>query len=926
MRPLSLKITGFGPYKDTNIIDLESLGRGGLYLITGDTGAGKTFIFDAITYALYGDMSGSGRDSKSVRSQYSPAGEKTEVELVFEYFGRKYKVTRNPEYLRAKKSGEGFTKQPAGATLIRPDGSVTDGSSKVSEEIKGILGIDRGQFCNIAMIAQGEFRKVLNAGTDERQKLFRKLFDTQPYSTLTEELKELNRKNQEKYADGIRAMNMCISPLSCSFDEALSAELDRMKARSESETVLSEEICGLLSSIIKAGNEKSASVAEELTAVDDRLTALNNRIALARDHRRNVVSLEKARNEIPVLREEIDRAKNALDEADKKKPLIEKLKSEAALIGASMTSYDELDSVSAEKNGLEEKLKRSKADLSALREEAETLKNDLNESASLLEELRQSGEELLKISSSIERAESRVRTLKALAGDIENVSKLESELKRKQAELEPLLAEADRLESEHSRMLSDHMREQAGMLAAELSEGKPCPVCGSVHHPAPAELSKDAPSEEDIKKKKAEAETARDKAALKMSEAQTAKGNLDAEMKRTGASALKETGCEYLGEAKEAANKEIGALNSSLEKMRCEKKELALKAAKAEELKTSVPELRKSAEEKNRKVKETENDLNAAESLMAAANARYKQIRKELAFDSREDAERCRNEKDAEAKKLQKEIDNAQQQVNDAESRRKAGDARVSELEKVVEGFKPVDEDAAAEEADAAAAEKNALTERSIQISSELKSANAALRAVKSGMEELERIRREHEIIDSLSRTANGSLPGKERITLESYVQAFYFERIIRRANQRMIMMSDGQYEFARAGASGDKRHLSGLDLSVLDHYSGTERPVNTLSGGESFMASLSLALGLSDEVQASAGGIRLDTMFVDEGFGSLDSETLEKAIRTLTELSEDDRLVGIISHVDTLKSRIDRQIVVTKDRDAGSKAVIKIN
>jgi exonuclease SbcC len=178
MRPLRLKMTGFGPYRKTSILDLESLGRGGLYLITGDTGAGKTFIFDAITYALYGDMSGSGRDSRSIRSQYSVAGEKTEVELVFEYYGRKYTVTRNPEYLRAKERGEGFTKQTAGATLIKPDGSVVDGSSKVNEEIKRILGIDRGQFCSIAIIAQGEFRKVLNAGTDESQRLFRKLFNT----------------------------------------------------------------------------------------------------------------------------------------------------------------------------------------------------------------------------------------------------------------------------------------------------------------------------------------------------------------------------------------------------------------------------------------------------------------------------------------------------------------------------------------------------------------------------------------------------------------------------------------------------------------------------------------------------------------------------------------------------------------------------
>ena len=228
MRPLKLTMTGFGPYRGTNVIDMESLGRGGLYLITGDTGAGKTFIFDAITYALYGDMSGSGRDSKSVRSQYSSDGEKTEVELIFEYRGRKYTVTRNPEYNRAKKSGEGFTKQSAGATLIKPDGSAVDGTSRVNEEIKNIMGVDKGQYCNIAMIAQGEFRKVLNAGTDERQKLFRKLFNTEPYSSLADELKDLSRKNQEEYNDCIRGINICLASVGCSFDEALSAELERL--------------------------------------------------------------------------------------------------------------------------------------------------------------------------------------------------------------------------------------------------------------------------------------------------------------------------------------------------------------------------------------------------------------------------------------------------------------------------------------------------------------------------------------------------------------------------------------------------------------------------------------------------------------------------------------------------------------------------
>ena len=925
MRPLRLKMTGFGPYKETNVIDLDSLGRGGLYLITGDTGAGKTFIFDAITYALYGDMSGSGRDSRSIRSQYSPDGEKTEVELVFEYNGRKYMVTRNPEYYRAKKSGEGFTKQTAGATLIKPDGSVVDGSSRVNEEIRNILGLDRGQFCNIAMIAQGEFRKVLNAGTDERQKLFRKLFNTQPYSRLSEELKELSRKNQEKYNDGLRAMSLCLASVTCSFDGSLAAELRELQERSENDAVMSDEICELLESLINKGRDKSASIQDDIAAIEKELTGLNNTIALAKDHRKNVLSLEEAKNTVPVLEEKRNAARQALKEAAEKKPYIENLESDKALIEASLDSYDELDAINAECTVLKKELMKKTDNLQDIRDEAEKQKAALVENETLLEELKNSGAELIRISNRIEKACSRISALETLVKDINAVSDLSAALKKQQDDLTPVLTEAERLENEHSRMLSAYMREQAGILAGSLAEGEPCPVCGSVHHPEPAALSKEAPSAEEIENKKKEAGLAREKASLKMGEANKTKGELNAVKISTCTAALRETGSDDLTAAGESANKEIISLKESLIIMREDEKVLMEKSARADRLTTAIPEQKKSLQDLTAKAGDIEKEISEGNTLLAASEARYQQVRKDLAYDSKEEAEKSRDAKASEAKSLREHIDNATRELNDAESGIRVNDTKISELEKVVAGYKPVDVEAATEAAASAEAEKNELTAMSIHVASELKSAEAALGSVRSGAEELEKIRREHEIIDSLSKTASGSVPGKERITLESYVQTFYFERIIRRANIRLKMMSDGQYEFVRAGGSGDKRHLSGLDLSVLDHYSGTERPVNTLSGGESFMASLALALGLSDEVQASAGGIRLDTMFVDEGFGSLDSETLEKAIRMLTELSDEDKLVGIISHVDALKSRIDRQIVVTKDRDAGSRAIIFI-
>lgn len=918
-------MTGFGPYKNVNILDMESLGRGGLYLITGDTGAGKTYIFDAITYALYGEMSGSGRDSRSIRCQYSPDGEKTEVELVFEYRGHEYKVTRNPEYIRAKKSGEGFTRQTAGATLIRPDGSAVDGTSKVNEAIRNILGIDRDQFCSIAMIAQGEFRKVLNAGTDERQKLFRKLFNTLAYSRLSEELKELNKRNQEKYNDGIRSMNLILSSVSCSFDDTISSHLDALKERSENEAVMSDEICDLLVSVIDAGEKSSSAIENDLTKAEDRLTVLSNIIALARDHRSSMQKLGEAKGNIPVLDEKIALAEKALAEAGEKKPVAEKLEREDALTEASLSSYDELDAINAELAGYRKELEKKDSDHSAAEKEAETLKKQLDESESLLEELRSSGEDLIKTRNAIEKNRDRSDALGSLLKEIETVSGLEDKLKKQQEELEPLIADADRLAAEHSSMLSAYMREQAGILAGSLTDGEPCPVCGSVHHPDPADLSEDAPSPDDIEEMEKKLRNARDKASSKMTEAQTTKGNLSAVTERVRETAIRETGSDDLKTAKESASGEITSLKESAGALLKEEKELEEKAAKAAELKAALPGLRKSLDEAKAKAKDIEKEMNAVRTAVSASEAGFRQLRKDLAFDSRDEAERSLAEKSAEAKKLREEMEKAARDLNAAASEKKVNDAKIGELERVVAGHRPVDEEAAADEAAAVEAEKERLKERNIQIASELKTAEAALKSVRTGAAELEKIRKEHEVINSLSRTANGSVPGKERITLESYVQSFFFERIIRHANIRLKMMSDGQYEFVRSGEAGDKRHLSGLDLSVLDHYSGTERPVSTLSGGESFMASLSLALGLSDEVQASSGGIRLDTMFVDEGFGSLDSETLEKAIRTLTELAEDDKLVGIISHVDALKTRIDRQIVVTKDRDAGSRASVYI-
>ena len=822
MRPLKLTMTGFGPYKDRTVIDFEKLGSGGLYLITGDTGAGKTYIFDAITYALYGDMSGSGRDSKTVRSQYSEDGDPTEVELEFDYFGRRYKVTRNPEYYRRKERGDGFTKKTADACLVKPGGDVVSGSTNVTSAVKEILGIDKDQFCSIAMIAQGEFRKVISAGTDDRQKLFRQLFGTLSYDMLAARLKDMNKETEEEYENCIDRMGMLLSNINCSFDEQLSLEAEDLKGSGCTDI---DKIGELLDKIAGAAEKRKSVIDKEIEKHERKLTDASSTLALIENHKVNVSKLKAAEEKTGQLDDDICKAEESLAEAKAAMSGNDDLRKESALLSGSLDSYDKLDEINKELT----KAKKEQSDKAA---ELEDAKRKHNEAC---ERRDRKAEEFLKMH---EKAEE---------------------------ELNALLSLSEQESAKYSSMSSAYLREQAGILARDLADGVPCPVCGSVTHPDPAMPAEDAPSADSLNKQKKAAEKANKDAADKASEIKSSKEKADEEMKQLSAD------CE-----------EAAKLSGRLE-----------------------------------------TELAGFEGTINGIEKRAEDFKSSLKYESRSDAEERIREIREKISGSEKAVEDRTADLNDAKAAKQSNDASIKELTKIVEGYTPDNEEQILAEKNEAESAKIELTNEKVRVMTDLSSAENAVKALGKIEKDLMRIRKQHEIIAPLAGTANGTLPGKDRITLEAYVQTFYFERIIRRANLRLRMMSGGQYEFIRSDESADKRHKFGLDLNVLDHYSGSERPVNTLSGGESFMASLSLALGLSDEVQASAGGIKLDTMFIDEGFGSLDSETLEKAVRTLTELADEDKLVGIISHVDALRTRIDKQIVVTKERDKGSHVTV---
>ena len=920
MRPIRLTMEGFGPYKDRTVIDMDALGTGGIYLVTGDTGAGKTFIFDAITYALYGETSGGSRDSRTLRSQYADDDDETYVELLFEYAGRRYTVRRSPEYNRKKKRGEGYTRESATAVLTYDDGSVVDGPSKVGEAVRDLLGIDRGQFCNIVMIAQGEFRKLLNAGTDERQRLFRKLFNTMPYNDLADELKAASKAIDDEYDSKRKEIDLALSGLSCSFDEEISATLSELK---EAENTSADEISERLESMIGYCRSKLEETSSELAETEEILTDANSKLAVIDSYRQSVRDLETARSNVDKLEDAIKTAEFELQLANEEKPAIEELRSEAAVLESGLDSYNALDEINEELSRALEDQQDKRSALKKLKEERNEARKSLEDMKADLDDLKYSDEHMTKIKNDIEKTGNRISMLEALVSEIDKVKELRAVLSSQQEELIPLTERAEELEAEYSKAYSDFLRGQAGLLAARLQEGRPCPVCGSYRHPDPAEASREILSAEDIEDKSREAKQARELAVAKSGEAQKTKGSLNAVEFSAKEIALKETGFDDLDKALDKARSETEEFRGNIEKLRQTEKELEERIAKKSELEESVKKAEAELEELSNTVIDADKEMVRIDSSVNSLKDKRDTTARELRFAGRREAEDhiagIREKADAK----QKAIEDAEGSIVKAREQKTANDASIGELEKVVADVIPMDEIEVRERKAEAEERKAALTELSTALNTDIVNAGNTLELVRRNAAGLEEVRKRHEVVDSLVRTATGSLPGKERISLETYVQAFYFDRIIRRANIRLRMMSGGQYEFARAEESGDRRARFGLDLSVIDHYSGTSRPVNTLSGGESFLASLSLALGMSDEVQASAGGIRLDTMFVDEGFGSLDSETLEKAIRTLTELSDEDRLVGIISHVEALKSRIDRQIVVTKDKSSGSRVTV---
>ena len=918
MRPLKLTMAGFGPYAGVQELDFDKLGQSGLYLITGDTGAGKTTIFDAITYALFGAPSGDSRDAGMLRSKYAKPEQPTYVELTFAYAGKTYTVRRNPEYERAKARGTGTTLHGADAQLVYPDGRLVTKLREVDKAVMGVIGLNREQFSQVAMIAQGDFRKLLQADTKERQKIFRDIFGTGLFVVLQEQLKNHTSQVYAQLRQTAQSIRQYVDGIACQADSPQAMDVRRAGEMPATEVV------ALLEALLLEDQAAQDALSAELARLEARMEAVVAGLTKATAYLNAQKALEEKADEERKANDRQAKNLEALAHARETIALQEQIAKQIAGIEVLLPAYDELEVRTAECREKERGQRDTLKALERARSRGEALTQEIAALKAEYQQLERVGEEKERILSQKKALEEQRAKLRALYTGIEKLRQLQETLEKKKAEYLKAEAVSARLRRVYEEKNKAFLDEQAGVIAKGLRAGTPCPVCGAVEHPCPAALSEQAPTEADVKAAKHAYETAQAGTEAASREASTHKGMAEAAQENI----CRELAQQMPGTALEAARDVIlekgVELKAQIQAHEDQLKETEIKAKRRQDLETLIPAKESELMSAQKDVTDANAQLAALAASVLELSRQIDGIRLKLNHADKAEAQREWQALTAQLNALKAAQKAAEEACNQDKERLAGIRASIDQLRRQLEE-KPEEN---AGDLEAAKAELTALRGSIVQQQKEIHARFAANAAAKKQIadkaKQMDELQARYAWMKALSETANGNLAGKEKVMLETYIQTTYLDRILERANIRLRKMSGGQYDLKRRRTAGSRQGQSGLELDIIDHINTTERSVNTLSGGEAFLASLALALGLSDEVQMSTG-IRLDTLFVDEGFGSLDGEALGKAYAALAGITQGNRLVGIISHVAELKERIDKQIVVSKNRSGSSEAVILV-
>ena len=913
MRPHKLTISAFGPYAGNVEVDFDKFGNNGLFLITGDTGAGKTTIFDAITYALFGAASGKERDDSMFRSTYAKPETPTFVELGFEYAGKQYKVKRSPKQLRPKDRGTGLTEKKAEAELqVGTEAPITD-IKRVNAKLIEILGVDFCQYSQIAMIAQGQFRELLLADTKKRAEIFRSIFKTVGYLDLQKKLQENVSEVFGKVQDHRKSAAQYINGAVCHATNPHSTELSVAKEKFKNGEMPIDEITQLISTIRNEEMKKKVDLEKESSTLQQTINELTKQLDEIKTYQNNKKKHDYAVAEQNRREKEVEPAlEQALNKAQNHQAEIDALANEIPQMELLMPKYKELTDCEKKLKENETASQKNRDDIAKAEKEQENLSKTIQDKEKELEGIKDPGADIAAHENQMNKLVEDGTKLKNLKNELEAYNTECTKLPSLQGAAKSAEEARQNANADYEQKYHLFIAEQAGYLAEALKEGEACPVCGSTHHPHLAEKAPSAPTKTELENLKENLENLTNKSQKAASDYSNKVASLNSTK-----DSLKPRITELLGDC--AFEEAINKISDKQKEMRDEWTRLndelnGLKAQKERKakLEKELPTDRNNLSDKAQKIAQLNAQKTGLETELKSLSEQLQGLKNSLKHSTEAEALNALETKKRQKKALEEAItkaNNALQQYN-TDLANLIG--QIKQLAELIKEEPKVDEATSTLQKEQCESQKAEKDNYIRELSTNITINGTTLTNVAATLDGLTSLENEYRMKKLLSDTANGQLSGKERISLETYVQTAYFDRIIQRANTRLMMMSNGQYELRRRTTfSGSAQ--TGLELNVLDHYNGSERDVRSLSGGESFKASLSLALGLSDEIQASAGGIQLDTMFIDEGFGSLDENSLQQALRVLNELTNGDRLIGIISHVAELK-QIEKQIVVEKN------------
>lgn len=1047
MKPIKLTMSAFGPYAGVETIDFSVFDGKGLFLITGTTGAGKTTIFDAICFALFGETSGSTRNGEMLRSNFAKPLTRTYVELDFEHRGKNYHIIRTTSNEVAKKRGTGSKHENAAVELTGDDiASPLTKNNEVNARIKSIIGLDCGEYRQIAMLAQGEFKNFIESSSDKRSEIFRKIFHTDMYKNFQDNLKvKAAEKTEEKnkICELIKAKTSSVKIPDSESCRQTAENLMLYAGRADISVVDIEQFLLHLGTLVQMQKAESQKLEKTISELDNRIIECERKASAAKQINDLFISLEKEKELYASLLSQKPKFDKISEKAEKDEKILHSVKPKYDSCNEAETRYVKNKSAlefakkqsSNAKNNLEEKerlfcekqklegeitrllersaklrsqentyrkyyelvkslaalksdFEKADAELDKNRNQTAELKKEIGESEKFIAFHSGTDEKLFDAKSKIAAETEKFDNLKKLLSAIEKSDERQKRYSNIKAECAELAAECAALNNKYNEQHNLYIMNMAGVLSDMLENDKPCPVCGSLSHPNPAVQSKNAPDKKSLEKLKSECETAENNLRTKSG----VMSGLEAEC-----SAVKEKIAELCDllkiEQGNACTKFVNSLlhenKATVEKLKADVQTLENTKARLEKLKEDVSKSELKLKELDAQYAVLIKNAADAQAHLKSAEQESENLKSSIEFESTDMLLQTANQYSDRAKKIKAEIDDAgdarsnaksvfdtslaaekekqitledslaeykdkkseldfvlaennisdcpdfakltessvkilKEQVRDFNEKLKGSESTIKSRQKDISGKNPENLDKIYLEIENLKNSKNEKSKIFSDCNHNCRSNEAILDDVEKLKNSFENKLRVAEIYDNLKRTANGeTVSQNSKISFERYIMGSYFEQVLHYANLRFHKMSGGRYEIVR-GENRDKRSSAGLEISVRDNFNNRDRDISSLSGGESFQASLALALGLSDIIQQRSGGIRLDSIFIDEGFGSLDDESLNCAIDTLNDLTgSGNRLVGIISHVNELKNSIGNKIEVTAAKTGSSVKII---